>query len=148
MSAKANTSTSAEARVAWHSLEPEKVFERLSATRNGLDPREVQARLDRYGENVLPTRKPPTLLGIFLHQFKSPLIYILLAAAAVSLVLQEFTDAGFIFIVLLLNATLGTIQEWNAERSAAALQKPATRPARSPSTSRPSRRSRSSASAA
>jgi calcium-translocating P-type ATPase len=123
MNPKTVTSPSPEPRIAWHSLDPEKVFERLSATRNGLDPQEVQARLLHYGENVLPTREPPTLLGIFLQQFKSPLIYILLAAAAVSLVLQEFTDAGFIFIVLLLNATLGTIQEWNAERSAAALQK-------------------------
>lgn len=123
MNTKGITSTSAGPRVAWHSLDPEEVLERLSATRNGLSPEEVEARLLRYGENALPTRKPPTLVGIFLHQFKSPLIYILLAAAAVSLALQEFTDAGFIFVVLLLNAALGTIQEWNAERSAASLQK-------------------------
>lgn len=123
MNTTAVTSTKNDTRVAWHSLDSAMVLARLSATSNGLDVQEARARLLRYGENVMPTRKPPTLLAIFLHQFKSPLIYILLAAAAVSLILQELTDAGFIFIVLLLNATLGTIQEWNAERSAAALQK-------------------------
>ena len=123
MNEKKSDSARVTPQVAWHSVAPEQIFERLTATRSGLNAQEVQARLLRYGDNVLPTRKPPTLLGIFLRQFKSPLIYILLAAAGVSLVLQELTDAGFIFIVLLLNAILGTIQEWNAERSAAALQK-------------------------
>lgn len=122
MNRKEMISSGPEPRVAWHALEREEVLARLEATTNGLDPREVQARLALHGENALPTRKPPTLWGIFLHQFKSPLIYILLAAAAVSLALSEFTDAAFIFVVLLINAVLGTIQEWNAERSAAALQ--------------------------
>ncbi len=117
-----NQTSHTRAQTPWHSLGIEAVFERLSATRSGLDEQQVRERLARHGENVLPARKPPTLAEIFLRQFKSPLIYILLAAAVVALALGEFTDAGFIFIVLLLNATLGTVQEWNAERSAAALQ--------------------------
>lgn len=107
----------------WHAMEPEKVLEALSASRDGLSQAEVARRLAEYGENVLPAKEPPSLFAIFLHQFKSPLIYILLAAAAVSLALSEFLDAGFIFAVLLINAAIGTFQEWNAERSAAALRK-------------------------
>jgi magnesium-transporting ATPase (P-type) len=59
---------------------------------------------------------------IFLHQFLSPLIYILLAAAVIAVLIGDPTDAGFIFAVVLLNAGLGTFQEWKAEKSAAALQ--------------------------
>jgi len=63
------------------------------------------------------------VLLLFLRQFRSPLIYLLLAAALVSLAVGEQTDAGFIAAVLLINAATGTFQEHRAEASAAALQK-------------------------
>lgn len=107
---------------AWHTISSDEALSRLASVRGGLSNDEVGKRLARYGPNQLPVRKPPTVWQIFLHQFKSPLIYILLAAGVVALVLKEFTDAGFIGAVLFLNATLGTIQEYNAEKSAAALQ--------------------------
>jgi P-type Ca2+ transporter type 2C len=59
---------------------------------------------------------------LFLRQFLSPLIYILLIAAAVSLFLADWTDAGFIFLVLLINGGVGTWQEYSAQRSAPALR--------------------------
>jgi magnesium-transporting ATPase (P-type) len=108
--------------VAWHALSPEEALERLKAADNGLDKGEVRKRRERFGRNVLPAKEPPGLLAVLLHQFKSPLIYILLVAGAVSLLLGETTDAAFIGAVLLLNAGIGTWQEWRAERSAAALQ--------------------------
>jgi magnesium-transporting ATPase (P-type) len=55
---------------------------------------------------------------IIFHQFKSPLIYILLIAAVISLLLDDFKDAGFIFLVVMINAIIDTIQEWKAEQSA------------------------------
>ena len=58
-----------------------------------------------------------------MNQFKSPLIYVLVAAAAVSLLIGELSDAIFIAAVLLLNAGIGTMQEFSAQRSASALQK-------------------------
>ncbi len=106
----------------WHTMQEEQILQRLQTNRDGLDNNEVTRRQEEFGKNTLPTKEPPTLLQIFLHQFLSPLIYILLAAGVVSLVLEEFTDAAFIFAVILLNAALGTFQEWKAERSAAALQ--------------------------
>lgn len=89
----------------------------------GLTSEEAAKRLAQYGSNVLPKPKPTPLVLLFLHQFKSPLIYILLAASGVSLWLGELSDAGFIFVVLLINAVIGTVQEYSAQRSATALQK-------------------------
>ena len=106
----------------WHTLESEAVLAALDTTLAGLSPEQVEQRLQHFGHNELPTQEPPTLLHIVLHQFQSPLIYILLAAAAVSLLIGDFKDAIFILIVVLLNAGLGAYQEHRAERSAAALQ--------------------------
>jgi magnesium-transporting ATPase (P-type) len=113
----------AEEETAYHALSSDEVLQRLVTTPQGLDPAEVQRRQERYGPNVLPERKPPTLGAIVLHQFLSPLIYILLAAALVALLLRDFVDAGFILTVVLLNAGLGAFQEWRAERSASGLQR-------------------------
>jgi Ca2+-transporting ATPase len=90
---------------------------------NGLTVAEAGARLSRFGRNTLPRGAPPTLPAVFVAQFKSPLIYVLLLAALVSLLIREWADAGFIFAVLLINAAIGTYQEYGAERAAQALQK-------------------------
>jgi P-type Ca2+ transporter type 2C len=97
-------------------------FSQLPIDLYGLSDEEVVRRQKQYGPNKLPVKRPPGLLYIFLVQFKNPLIYVLLLAAAVSVFLEEFTDALFIGVVLLINALIGTVQEWRAERSAAALQ--------------------------
>lgn len=115
-------STEKSLETAWHALEADTVLRRVESSPQGLDGRMADARTDQFGPNRLPATPPPGLGTIFLHQFLSPLIYILLAAAFVSVLIEEFTDAGFIAAVILLNAVLGTFQEWKAERSAAALQ--------------------------
>lgn len=106
----------------WHSLENEEIFRKLDTSFRGLDPEEATIRLQEYGKNTLPARKPPGLAEIILHQFKSPLIYILLIAGIISVLLEDFRDAGFIFLVVIINAVIGTIQEWKAEQSALHLQ--------------------------
>jgi len=113
--------TKGQAR-AWHALSEDEVFGEFRATAGGLSNEEVLARRQEFGRNILPVKKPVTLAEVFLRQFLSPLIYILLAAGAVSISIGEVTDAVFIFAVILLNASIGTLQEWKAERSAAALQ--------------------------
>jgi magnesium-transporting ATPase (P-type) len=94
----------------------------LHGSPNGLSHAEAAARLQRYGRNSLPAAEPPGLVRVFLHQFTSPLIYVLLVAALVSLAIGEWSDAGFICAVLLLNAIIGTAQEYSAQRAATALQ--------------------------
>jgi len=107
----------------WHRLSPEAALAALETTRSGLDEAEAAIRLAAFGENVLPRRKRPGMVEIYLRQFKSPLIYLLLAAAAVSWAIGEAVDALFIFLVLQINAVIGTIQEWKAETGAEALDK-------------------------
>lgn len=108
--------------IAWHALPDEALYRKLQGGPEGLDPAQVEERLREFGRNVLPAKKPPTLLQVVLHQFASPLIYILLIAGVVALAIGDLKDAGFIFAVILLNAAIGAVQEWRAEQSAHALQ--------------------------
>jgi P-type Ca2+ transporter type 2C len=108
--------------VPWHALTETDVRKKLDVTNDGLTAAQVAERQREFGRNVLPAKEPPTIFVIFLHQFLSPLIYILLAAAGVAIAMRDFADAGFIFAVVLFNAGLGTFQEWKAEKSAASLQ--------------------------
>jgi Ca2+-transporting ATPase len=88
----------------------------------GLGASEAAARLARHGPNALPEARPPSLVVVFLRQFLSPLIYILLAASVVSLLAGDLQDALFIAGVLLANGAIGTAQEHSADRAAAALR--------------------------
>jgi Ca2+-transporting ATPase len=110
-------------QIFWHSLPIEDVYERLCAGPSGLSLEEAEKRLTQYGPNALPAKKPPGVLIIFLRQFKSPLIYILLIAAIISFLLRDVKDAAFILLVVLLNAGIGLVQEWKAEQSAGRLEK-------------------------
>ena len=106
---------------AWHAEGPDAVLERLHASPAGLDPAEAERRLAHYGPNELPRAAPPSVALIFARQFKNPLVYLLLAATLVSLLVGELLDALFIFVVLLFNAGIGTLQEWSAQRKASEL---------------------------
>ena len=106
----------------YHSLSVEEVLKSFETSFSGLTSSEVSERVLKYGKNLLPSRRKITLFHIILNQFLSPLIYILLAAALVALFLKEYTDAGFIFLVLIVNAVIGAFQEWKAESKATALE--------------------------
>ncbi|OEH86289.1 ATPase [Desulfuribacillus stibiiarsenatis] len=107
----------------WHALEIKDVVDFLQTNeQEGLTTVDANNRIKVYGQNVLPSKKLPTMLEIFARQFLSPLIYILIAAGLFSTMIGETIDALFIFIVILANALLGSFQEYGAEKSAAALQ--------------------------
>lgn len=108
--------------VCWHNVPVADIFKKLDATEHGLNSREVLKRQQQYGKNILPTKKPPSVLVVFIKQFLSPLIYVLLVASIISFLIGDIKDAIFIFIALLINAIIGTYQEWKAEKSAHALQ--------------------------
>ncbi len=105
-----------------HTRPVEELIRELGSSPHGLAKNEAEARLQIHGPNELQREKAPGLFTVFFHQFLSPLIYILVAAAVVSLALGIWTDAIFIFAVLILNAVIGTIQEYGAEKSAEALR--------------------------
>lgn len=115
---------SAGRRALWppHALPASDVLQALDASVHGLSAAEARARLARVGPNALPRARPPSIARVFLRQFVSPLIYVLLAAAATSLAVGHATDAAFILAVLLINAVIGTAQEYAAQRSAEALR--------------------------
>lgn len=107
----------------WHALADEMVYCKLQTTKMGITEEQAKERQEAYGKNALPAPLPPTVLKVFIHQFKSPLIYVLLIAGIVALSMRDYKDASFIFAVILLNAVIGTVQEWRAEQSAHSLQK-------------------------
>ena len=107
----------------WHSQEIPQVLAHLDATATGLSTSEHQKRFQKYGPNALAQSKSRGFWTVFIEQFKSPLIYLLFAAAALKLVLGHPNDAVVILAVVLINAILGSFQEGRAERSLKALQK-------------------------
>lgn len=114
----------------WPTLDPPAVAARLETSVQGLPPAEAAARLARWGPNALPEAPPPSRVLEFLRQFANPLIYLLLAATLISLALGDRVDAVVIGVVLLMNATIGFIQEQRAERSVRALRRLASHHAR------------------
>ncbi len=107
----------------WHTVDADRSMEMLEVSPDGLSSQEAERRLEHFGPNELPKKEPPSLQKVFVHQFRSPLIYILMIAGAVSLAIGEMADAIFIFGVVLLNAVIGTFQEYKSEQSAAELEK-------------------------
>jgi len=83
----------------------------------GLTAAEVLALGEQYGKNVLPSSRGPTAWSIFLGQFKNPLIYIILIAAGISLAVQEYGDFAIIMAVVVIDAILGFLQEYRAQRA-------------------------------
>jgi len=89
----------------------------------GLTNEEVKINIEKYGMNVLNKQKKKTFIKILLSQLKDSTIYLLIVAGSLSLLLKEYIDAFIIFFVLVLNSIIGTIQEYNAEKSLEALKK-------------------------
>jgi Ca2+-transporting ATPase len=115
---------------AWHAFTPDEVAERLGTGDRGLEAAEVARRQERYGSNQLAEEPPPSALSVLLRQVRSPLIYILIAATAVTLLLREFLDAAVIAAVVVINSTIGFVQERRAERAVRALTEMAASTAR------------------
>lgn len=117
-----NLGTDINKDVLWHSLTVSEVFAKLSTGKNGLITSEVQKRSKIYGANQLLTYKRESLLMRFLRQFHNILIYILLVSGIIALFLERFVDASVIFVVIVLNAIFGFIQEGKAEKALEAIR--------------------------
>jgi len=105
-----------------HASSSDKILAGYQTSKHGLTHAEASIRLEQYGRNSLPETKPPGIGMVFLTQFASPLIYVLIVAALLSVAIEEWSDAGFIAAVLMINSVIGTIQEFSAQRAAAALR--------------------------
>ena len=107
----------------FHAKPFEKVLEELNTSAKGLSEEEAARKLAIYGKNELKEAKKISPVKIFLLQFKSIVIYILIFAAIVSAVLSQFIDMAIILAVLAINAILGFVQEYRAEKAIEALKK-------------------------
>ena len=100
----------------------EEVKDILRTSEYGLSKEEAAIRLDTNGRNEIPKKKKTTIMHLFISQFMSPIVFILVIAAVFSIITKSYSDSVFIFIVIFINAIIGTYQEWNSERSAEKLQ--------------------------
>lgn len=111
----------------WHSLETSEILGQLEVSaEQGLSAEEVKKRQELYGLNVLTPKKGKPAWLRFILQFHQPLVYILLAAALVTLVLKEWVDSSVIFGVVLINSIVGFLQESKAINALAALARSMT----------------------
>ncbi|PHS40385.1 MAG: carbonate dehydratase [Sulfurovum sp.] len=106
----------------WHSTNEDEIIQILdSNSKDGLDTNEVGKRHQRYGKNILTVKKTKGPLFRFMIQFHQALVYILLAATAVKIYLDDWVAAGVILAVVILNAIIGFVQENKALSALSAL---------------------------
>ncbi|MFC1903734.1 cation-translocating P-type ATPase, partial [Chloroflexota bacterium] len=106
----------------WYQLPVLEVTKTLATDKTGLTSNEAKLRLKKYGHNELEFKRRSSLIRLLL-QFHSPLIYILLASAAITAFLDMWVDAGVILAVILINTAIGFIQEGRAEASIESLRR-------------------------
>ncbi len=107
----------------WHSLTKQQIFLDLESSEKGLDEKEVKKRIKKYGENRIKEVKKDSAFFIFLKQFNSLLIYILLAAAIISFLLKSVLDGIVILLIIFIDALIGFFQEYKAEQIIEKLKK-------------------------
>jgi magnesium-transporting ATPase (P-type) len=106
----------------WQTESTQTVFETFATTPDGLSKEEVTDRLVKYGPNRLPEPMTRGPLVQFFYQFHNVLIYVLMAASAVTAMLGHWVDASVILAVVLLNAVIGFVQEGKAENALRAIR--------------------------
>ncbi|MEX1056871.1 MAG: HAD-IC family P-type ATPase [Natronospirillum sp.] len=104
-----------------HALATKEVLRQLDSGAKGLSADDAQKRLTKWGANALPTQPPTPNWKRWLRQFHNLFIYVLLASALISLLLSHWVDAGVIVGVVLINATIGFVQEGKAEQALRAI---------------------------
>jgi P-type Ca2+ transporter type 2C len=111
----------------WFSKSQEEVLKEFDVNPlNGLSSEEAKIRLENYGKNKLIGKPNKSIISLFFSQLKDMLIYVLIGAAVITLVIGEYEDAIIIILVVVLNAIIGVVQEYKAEKAIEALQQFAT----------------------
>ncbi|PKN13846.1 MAG: ATPase [Deltaproteobacteria bacterium HGW-Deltaproteobacteria-4] len=107
----------------WHQKEIKEIIAELGALPQGLTTEEAARRLLEHGPNELIEKKKKTLAMMLVDQFRDFMILVLIAAAIISGVIGEATDTIAIIVIVLLNAVIGFVQEYRAEKAMALLKK-------------------------
>ena len=106
----------------WHKKDLANLINELETSEHGLNSDQVKINQEKYGSNKLPEAKTQGLGIIFIKQFQSPLIYLLLGASFLVFLINEAVDGAIILAVLIFNAVVGTIQEGKAQNTLKALK--------------------------
>ena len=107
----------------WHEQEVSAVIQSLKSSPEGLSSAEAKKRLQEYGPNRLKETKKKSPFMMFLDQFTDFMILVLIAAAIISGFIGELSDTIAIIVIVILNAIIGFVQEYRAEKAMAALKK-------------------------
>jgi len=107
----------------WHQKKANEIIEVMNSSVSGLSSGEAQKRLAEYGPNELKEKKKKTAFMMFLGQFRDFMILVLIAAAVISGIIGELSDTIAIAVIVILNAVIGFIQEYRAEKAMAALKR-------------------------
>lgn len=107
----------------WHSLSTVQVLKKLNTSEKGLTSAEAKKRLQKFGLNELIKAQKFSIGRLFISQFKSALVYVLLIAGIISLFFGEYVDSYVIFTAVLINVIVGFIQEYKANQSLEKLNK-------------------------
>ena len=110
----------------WHQKTVEDVIEELNSSLKGISSEEARKRILEYGPNELKEKKKKTVLMMFLEQFRDFMILVLIAAAVISGIIGEISDTIAIVVIVVINAVIGFIQEYRAEKAMTALRKMST----------------------
>jgi P-type Ca2+ transporter type 2C len=117
--------------ISFHSVSAEEATLNLqSDASHGLVVQEVQQRLKHFGLNAIAEAETQTVFQTLIHQFKSPIVYLLLFAAALSFWFKEWLDGGAILVVIIINTVIGFFMEYQAGQSMKALKKLSLVPAK------------------
>lgn len=107
----------------WHAKTVDEVFKETSSHYEGISQKEAEERLLKHGPNIIEDEKRVHPFFVFLKQFRSGLVYALIAAAVISFLFHKIIDVYVILAVIFLNAGLGFVQEYKAEKAIQALKK-------------------------
>ena len=107
----------------WHAHSADDVLKNIGSTKKGISSKSAKRRLETEGENILPQKKALSKTRLFLSQFNSPLMYILLTTVIISFLLGHISDSIFILVVVFANTIVGFYQENKVNNSLEALKK-------------------------
>ena len=105
----------------FYSMTEDEIYQKFQTSNDGLSTIEVHKRIERYGKNELPKKKPDSVLKIFFNELKDPIVLLLIVAIIASVFVGEYIDAIAIFIIIMVDLLLGTFQEKKANNTAEAL---------------------------
>ncbi len=105
----------------YYAMTSEEILQKFQTSREGLTSKEANKRINKYGKNELPRKKPDSILKIFFNEIKDPIVLLLIVAIIASLMVGEVIDAIAILIIITVDLVIGTVQEKKANNTAEAL---------------------------